>query len=130
MKRLIVNIILFFVAVILLSTIGVFGLFYAAVWTARHFTKVSFLKYWGDLLYAINFGIDCIGNVLLSTFLNNFAIVDKTIYPFGRITNSISHALAVNHVKYQNTTKFGLWIINILEKIDKGHMQKSLKQHS
>lgn len=125
MKRLLVNIILFLVAVLLLSTIGIYGLFYAIVWTARHFTKVSFLKYWTDLIYSINLGIDRIGNVLLSTFLNNFALIDKTQYPFGDVKHTISHVLAVNYFAV-NTSKFGTIIVLILEIIDKNHMEKSL----
>jgi hypothetical protein len=129
MKRLIVNIILFFVAVVLLSTIGVFGLVYAVFYTAKNSTKVSFLKYWIDLIYTINIGIDQIGNVLLSTFLNNCTLIDKSRYEYGNVDNTISHVLAVNYFG-NNLTWFGNWIVNILETIDKGHMQKSLKQHS
>lgn len=126
MKRIIVNIILLLVAILLLSTIGTFGLLYAICYTPFHYTKVSFVKFWGDLLYSINVGIDNIGNVTLSIFLNNFAVIDKTIYPFGSIHHTISHVLAVNYLQYQNTSRLGNWVINILEKLDKGHMQKSL----
>jgi hypothetical protein len=127
MKRLINNIILLIVALLLLSTIGVYGLLYALVFTVFHYTKISFLKFWGDLLYSINVGIDFIGNVLLGTFLNNYAIVDKTKYPFGKINHTISHVLAYNFINLNNTTDFGMKILHILERIDRGHTVKSLK---
>lgn len=129
MKRLINNIILLIVALLLLSTIGIYGLLYALVFTVFHYTKISFLKFWGDLLYSINVGIDFIGNVLLGTFLNNYAIVDKTLYPFGNVNHTISHVLAYNYLKLNNTSRFGKVIINILEMIDKGHALKSLKRY-
>jgi hypothetical protein len=129
MKRLIVNIILFFVAVILLSTIGVFGLIYSVFWTVFNFKKVSFLKYWIDLIFSINIGIDQIGNVLLSTFLNSCCTVNKSHYPFGNVDHTISHVLAINYFD-GNLTRFGKMIVKILETIDKNHMYKSLKQHS
>lgn len=125
MKRLIVNIILFFVAVFLLSTVGVFGIIYAIIFTSRNFTKISFIKYWTDLIYSINIGIDRIGNVLLSVFMNRFTLIDKNIYPFGDVRHTISHCLAVNYFAL-NITKFGIWIVRVLEYIDDRHMEKSL----
>jgi hypothetical protein len=129
MKRLINNIILLIVALLLISTIGVYGLLYALVFTVFHYTKISFMKFWGDLLYSINVGIDFIGNVLLGTFLNNYAIKNKYLYPFGNVNHTISHVLAYNYLKLNNITKFGKTIVNILELIDKGHALKSLKRY-
>jgi len=125
MKRLLVNIALFFVAVFLLSTIGVFGLIYGLYYSIRHYTKTSFLKYWVDVIYSINVGIDQIGNVMLAPFLNRFCLIKKTSHKFGKITETISYALAVNYFK-GNLTKFGLSIVAVLEYIDENHMEKSL----
>lgn len=83
--------------------------------------------YWGDVLYAINVGIDKIGNVLLGSFLNSFAIQNKNIVqPFGTVHFTISQVLALNELE-NNTTDFGDWIIGILEDLDPGHMKKSIK---
>lgn len=126
MKKIWINIILFFVALALLFTVGVFGLVFAIFWTIIHFKKYSFIKFWGDLLYSINLGIDKIGNVMLGVFLNQFFIHDKSIYPFGSVKHTISHVLAVNLIYHNNVTKFGNVLVDILEFLDPGHMKKSL----
>lgn len=112
-------------AIFLLSTIGLYGLLYAFVHTLFNFRKGGYTKYWGNLLYQINVGIDMIGNVLLGKFLNHHAICNQNIYPFGNVNHTISHVLAVNQ-KHDNVTRFGNWIIDILEWIDPGHMEASL----
>lgn len=123
LKRLINNIIIFIVAMFLLFTVGTFGLIYTIVWSLFNSAKISFFKYWADLMYTINVGIDKIGNVLLAAFLNKFAIVEP-IYKFGDINDTISEALAKN---LDNLTPFGKWIVDVLEWIDPGHMEKSIK---
>ena len=122
MKKLIKNIILFFIAIILLTTLGSFGLLYTIISSIWNFKNLSVLRYWSDLLYTINVGIDKIGNVLLGDFLNRFA-VNNANYKFGDIDDTISKALAKN---LNNLTSLGKFIVNVLELIDPGHMKKSL----
>jgi len=124
MIRLLKNIILLIVAISLLLSVGTFGLIYTLMWSIFNFTKTSFLKYWGDLLYIINVGIDKIGNVLLGTFMNHFAVT-KLQYPFGKIDDTISYALAMN---IDFLSDLGQFIANILEFIDPGHLQNSLNK--
>jgi hypothetical protein len=126
MKKIWINILLFFVAVFLLLTVGIFGLVFAILWTLFNFKRYSFIKFWGDLLYSINMGIDMIGNVMLGVFLNEFFIHDQYIYPFGSVKHTISHVLAVNLIHHQNVTKFGMVLVDILEFLDPDHMKKSL----
>lgn len=125
MKRLVVNIGLLFIATILLSTIGVFGLLYTVAYTILNYNIKGFITYWSNLLYQINVGIDQIGNVLLAKFLNNFALIYADSYPFGKVDMTISHVLAVNQFN-NNVTSLGKWIIEVLEYLDPGHMKKSL----
>jgi hypothetical protein len=122
-KRLINNTIIFIVAMFLLFTVGTFGLIYTIVWSVFNSAKISFFKYWADLMYTINVGIDKIGNVLLAAFLNKFAIVEP-VYKFGDINDTISEALAKN---LNNLTPLGKFIVDVLEWIDPGHMEKSIK---
>ncbi len=123
MRRLISNIVLFFVAISLLFTVGTFGLVYTIFWSFYNSSKISFFKYWGDLMYTINVGIDKIGNVLLAAFLNKFATI-KPQYKFGNINDTISEALAKN---LDNLAPLGQFIVDVLEWIDPGHMKKSMK---
>lgn len=74
-------------------------------------------------MYTINVGIDKIGNVLLAAFLNKFAIKEPK-YRFGNINDTISEALAKN---LDNLTPLGQFIVDVLEWIDPGHMEKSIK---
>lgn len=122
MIRLLKNIALFAIAILLLTTIGSIGLIFTLVYTIINFTKSTFVKYWADLIYTINVGIDKIGNVLLGTFLNRFAVRELK-YPFGRIDDTISYALAKN-IGY--LSPLGQFIVDVLETIDPGHMQDSL----
>ena len=124
MKRLIKNIILFFVAIILLLTLGSFGTIYTIISSIYNFKNLSVLKYWSDIVYTINVGIDKIGNVLLGDFMNKFA-VHEPVYNFGNINDTISKALAKN---LNNLTSLGKFIVGILEWIDPGHMKKSLEE--
>lgn len=123
MIRLLRNILLFIVAIFLLLTIGSFGLFYTLAYSIINFTKSSFVKYWADLIYTINVGIDKIGNVLLGEFLNRFAVKELK-YPFGKINDTISFALAKN---LDNLSPLGKFIADVLEYLDPGHLENSLK---
>jgi hypothetical protein len=123
MKKLIKNIILFFVAIILLLILGSFGMVYTIISSIYNFKNLSVLKYWSDIVYTINVGIDKIGNVLLGDFMNKFAVYEP-VYKFGNINDTISKALAKN---LNNLTSLGKFIVSILEWIDPGHMEDSLK---
>lgn len=75
------------------------------------------------MIYTINVGIDKIGNVLLGEFLNRFAVKELK-YPFGKINDTISFALAKN---LDNLSPLGKFIAYVLEYLDPGHLENSLK---
>jgi len=121
MRRLIVNILIFCIAIVLLCTLGLFGLLYGII---VHILSLNLFTYLGNVMYSINVGIDQIGNVLLGTFLNRTCLTDREVEKqFGRVDETISHVLAHNQ---NNSTAFGSWIIDLLEWLDPGHMEKSL----
>jgi hypothetical protein len=124
MKKLFKNIVLFFIAIILLITLGSLGLIYTIFSSIYNFKNISVLKYWSDIVYTINVGIDKIGNVLLGDFMNKFAVI-KPVYLFGNLDDTISKALAKN---LNNLTSLGKFIVNVLEYIDPGHMKRSLEE--
>jgi hypothetical protein len=124
MKRLIKNIILFFIAIILLSSVGLLGLIYTFIWSIFNFKNTKFYKYWSDFMYTLNVAIDKIGNILLGAFMNKFAVKELQ-YSFGNLNDTISYALAKN---LGHLSPFGQSIVNILEYIDPGHMQNSLNK--
>ncbi len=125
MKRLLVNIALFLVAVLLLSSAGIYGLIYSLIFSLLNLKKYSFIDFCADTIYSINIGIDQIGNVLLALFLTRYCLIDKTFFPFGKVDQTISHVLAVNYFRF-NLSSFGLWLVKTLDFFDKDHMYKSL----
>jgi len=124
MKKILINIALFVIAIGLLSTVGLFGLIYTIGLTIITFDRFSLFRYWGDLLYQINIGIDQIGNVLLGEFMNRYLIKNNKIHLFGKVDETISYVIAKNR---GNLTKFGYIIAWILEKIDPGHLDKAIQ---
>ena len=124
MKKLGINIILFFIALLLLCTVGVYGLFYTLISSIFKYNKISFIEYWTKLFYSINIGIDQLGNVTLAAFLNRYTIKTKE-HLFGNVKHTISYVLAVNY--FNNNLKIlGKILVWILNYIDKDHMKKSL----
>lgn len=125
MKRLFLNVLTFFVAIILFIIITPIAIFYNIFNSLLYRKTHSFLKYWSDFFYTVNVGIDQIGNVIVAEFMNNFAIKSKDIYLFGQIDDTISYCLAKN---LGNLTRFGQFIVNVLEKIHPGHMNYVLSE--
>lgn len=126
MRRLFVNIVIFVVAILLLGTVGVFGFVWSFLSSLFQIRKTNFFIYWGDVIFAVNVGIDKIGNVLLGSFLNTTSIYDKDkVQPFGTVHFTISQVLALNE-RVNNVTGFGKWIIGLLEFLDPGHMKGSI----
>lgn len=123
MKRLINSIILFVVAVIL--SFILFPLSFVVTMVVR------FDKYFlSDFFYSLALGIDKVGNVVLQVPLNAFAVKSNhatPIYYFGNINDTISYALAMNW-KRDNLSNVGWMLVDLLEWLDAGHMDKSLNR--
>lgn len=117
---------MFLVAVLLLCTVGAFGIVFEFVYSVFTFSREKVIEWWADIFRELSVGIDKIGCVLLKSFLNITCLKDKTLYPFGNVRHTISHVLAVNLLRHNNITRFGKIIIWVLENRDPGHMQKSL----
>ena len=124
MKKLLNSIILLVVAVAIAAAL--FPISFVITFITR--LNTAFLS---DFFYSLALGLDKVGNVVLQVPLNAFAIKsDKTLksYRFGNINDTISYALAKNWKVY-NLTKVGWMLVNLLEWLDEGHMNKSLKRH-
>lgn len=126
MFNLLKNILIFFISILLLLIIGLSGSIYTVFYSLFNCKKINFFNYWSNIFYFLSVGVNKIGNVLLSSFLNKYAIINKN-YPFGNINHTISHVLSYNLTKEKNNlTKFGLFIVSIIEIIDHNHMKKSI----
>ena len=68
--------------------------------------------------------VDALGNVFLAPVLNKYAILNYG-YKFGYRVETISSVLGKN-LERNTLTKFGKWISNVLDTIDKKHCIKSI----
>ena len=139
MKRVVNSIVLLIIAVGLASFLLPFGLLFSIYYGIRTFKPTGFAIYLSDLFYSVALGIDKIGNVILAALLNRVMLHRRhRAYLFGDINDTISRVLALNlplkYDKYQFKNKgsrkltWGGWyLVCILEWIDPGHMEKSLK---
>jgi len=117
MIRLVNSILVLLVAVVLFLLFVPASILYAII---------SFsVPYFTELFYAIAIGLDKIGNVALAPFLNHTAVTNEKVLAFGRVRHTISYVLAIN---MEHLTGFGVFLVNVLEVIDPGHMKKTLEQ--
>ena len=68
---------------------------------------------------------DMYGNVVGKEIFNDTLIKDKTIHPFGKNGETISEAIGWNKY-YNNLTKTGKILDNILDFFDPNHSLKSI----
>lgn len=116
--KILINILTIILATLLLLTVGVVGFIYRILYSI--FTGYNLTKY----LNKVAVSLDQLGNVVGGALLNDTLV--KGIRPFGLEDDTISEILSYNR-KY--LTNFGRFIAYILEKIDVGHLDKSLKEN-
>lgn len=117
--------ILFILSIILTIIFGVIGLIVSVLYYLITLKWVSGIKAINDMFLQIAISIDQTGNVLCKTLFNK-TLIQLGGYSFGCRMHTVSYVLGKN--KETNTlTKLGkalVWILNI---IDKGHVEKSVK---
>lgn len=83
-----------------------------------------FFGYWLKL----SISLDQFGNGSCGKFFT-VALIKRSVrvnsFPFGNIDQTVSFVLAINH-KLGTLNRLGLFFVWLLEKIDKGHMKKSI----
>ncbi len=105
--------ILFFIAVFMGAILYPIGIIYSVC-------KLVFL-YVGNVCKTLAIGINQFGNVVCSDLFNDTLIKPNGV-KFGNPDNTISKVLGLNK-KQATLTKAGLFIANILNKIDKNHVE-------
>ncbi len=115
-----IGILLFIISIILFITTTPFGLVYGMGYSIYK----RFLKGLGNFYLEIAISIDQLGNVIMQHILNALWL-KKGGYKFGNKDETISSVLGKNEL--QNTlTKFGKFVVYILDKIDEGHVFNSI----
>ena len=80
----------------------------------------------GSYLKNLAISVDMLGNVLLSPMWNALLIKDLSIHPFGNPYETISDNLGENK-KANNLTRTGMWLANVLHKLDTDHVERSIR---
>lgn len=117
MKSLIINLIILFVAIVLCAVFMPIGIYVAVLYAIYNRS----IKYFSDVVLAIAAGLDRLGNATCGQLFN--IIFTKEGRNFGYPSDTVSRVLAVNQ---SNLTRLGKIISTLLEKIEPGHLQKSL----
>lgn len=118
MKKLLIAIIVFIVAVFLSVIFIPFGIVYGI--TYRVIYKRDF-GYISEVLMSISVALDKMDNMICGDFLNQTFV--KQGEPFGDGDLTVSETMAKNKSVF---TSIGAFIARVLEFIDPGHLQKSL----
>ncbi len=119
MKKLLIAIIVFSVAVILSVIFIPFGLAYGISYRILYKRDFSYVA---KILMAMSVSLDKMDNVICGDFLNHTFV--KVGNPFGHENSTVSKVMAQNE---SVLTKIGTFFAKVLEKIDPGHLQESLK---
>jgi hypothetical protein len=80
----------------------------------------------GDYFYELGRGLDIAANKTLEPFLNKYFKIKKG-HRFGG-DNTISYDMAINK-RYNWSTKLADRVEKIINKVDKNHLDKTLKKH-
>lgn len=120
MKKLVISLIVLFVAVVLTVCISPFGILYGIIKSIYRRN----LKYFSKILLRIAVALDQLGNVTCGGLLD--VIFTKEGNNFGLEDDTVSEVLAKNQ---HNLTRFGRLISNLLEYIDPGHLESALTEN-
>jgi 8-oxo-dGTP diphosphatase len=114
MKKLFINLLLFFTAIALAVVFTPFGVLFA-VFSFKHFIKTL-----SNMMFVGAKSIDQFGNAFCFLFLNAVFIKNDSIHPFGDEDETISSVLGRNKL-INNLTKTGILLDKILNFFDKNH---------
>lgn len=112
------------IGTIVTTLIGIYQLI-SGLWNDKKPTTDVF-KGVGEYFKNMAISVDMLGNVLLSPMWNTLMIKDTKIHPFGDPYETISDNLGENK-KYDNLTGLGKWLSNLLNKLDRNHVERAIR---
>lgn len=121
------NFILLIIAIVISLLLFPFGILYGilhSIYNNKFFKEG--LPNINNKFYRVAKAIDIYGNVMASELFNSLLIKDKEIYKFGNYGETISEVLGWNKF-YNNLSKLGKILDNILDLFEKNHTLKSIK---
>lgn len=117
-KRFLLNLGLFFAAIILVILFSGVGLITSVYYIIF---KKSSTEYFRDCAIEL----DCFGNVFCGHFFNTLLIKKESKYLFGKVNCTISKVLGENQ-REKTLSKVGNLLANTLDFIDKDHCKNSI----
>lgn len=122
MKKIVISLIVFCIAVLLTVIFVPFGLAYGLTYRLIYLRDFSYIA---KILNRMSVSLDQFDNVVCGDFLN--ATLTKIGFNFGLEDDTVSEVVARN--KDGNLTKSGNFIAKGLEVIDPGHLSRSLEEN-
>ena len=131
LKKLLISLVLFLVAVILSVVLMPVWIIYT-LWMIihrifipdKHSSIEKAIWYLANTIRSVAVGIDQIWNVIGRDLFNKILITEKW-YKFWNVQETISSVLWHNE-KDRTLTKLGWWLVGVLDKIEKDHCKKSI----
>jgi len=110
------GIILFLIATIMLWILSPLFIIYSLIKTP------NLSNYFRDTALSI----DQLGNTMGGPIMNNVLIKSESLFKFGNPDQTISYVLGKNQ-ELKTLTRMGLFIVKILNKIEKNHVEKAVE---
>lgn len=117
--------VLFLLSIVLIFVLAPISITYTvlkSVWKM----SVQYFVLFSRLFYFAAYSVDRLGNVMCQFFFNDI-LIQKDGYKFGNPNETVSAVLGMNK-KYKTLTKFGSYIVILLDFLDKNHVEKAAKQ--
>lgn len=124
------GLVLFIVAIILLGLLCLTSWIFTICYYVFSFNWVDGFFNLNDHFRRMAISIDKFGNIACGTQLRLMFIKRKStnVHQFGDGTETVSYVLAINE-KRENLSFTGKLMVDILEALDSGHMEKSINAH-
>jgi len=123
--RILISIILFFVALLIFSMVFPFGILYQFI---SIFKKRNKSIYFSDYFFKIAQCIDQLGNVIYRELFNDVLITTASKNAFGDNQETISSVIGKN-LEDNTLSKTGIWLNKILNLIQPNHSVISIEDN-
>lgn len=131
LKKLMISLVLFVVAVILSVVLMPVWIIYTLMMIiarifihAKHNSIQKAIGYLASTIRSVAVGIDQIWNVIGRDLFNKI-LIKENWYKFWNVQETISSVLWHNE-KDRTLTNLGWWLVKVLDKIEKDHCKKSI----
>jgi hypothetical protein len=117
---------LFIIALILSFVLYPLGLVYSFIKLITLFKLKKALKHLNDIFFMCAILVDIMGNVFMKHLFNDL-LIKPSSHPFGYSNQTISFVLGINK-QNNKLTKLGKLLADLLNLLDKNHVEKAVKK--